>query len=293
MRVIRRKSAGSFRGEVNRIQVLKIIFHHIPKAAGSTFSASLYCRFNPGEVFRVSTKTKHERYALLASFPIRERENLRLVLSHMPFGAHRILGKGWHYYSMARDPEKRVISLVQYIRSNPTHYLHRLCSKCGPIRDLLIHPDAREMRNEMTRYYLLPDQMDSFETIQKAHLDYAISNINKYFPSVGLLEKYDESVVLFSELYKQPPLYYMRLNPSKGKPPLLCKEDREALIEANGIDVQLYAYLEEKFINQTNQRGGDFLQSVNSFKKRNSLYGKYLFLLNVLLFKLKKNCHVQ
>jgi len=267
---------------------MKIIFHHVPKAAGSTFSASLYCHYKPNEVFRVSAKTKFERLSMLESLPQSCKVKLKLLLSHMPFGAHRVVGDDWHYYSIVRDPVKRVVSLYRYILAEPSHYLYDVCSQAGSIDEFINLPAAKEMRNEMTRYFLYPEQMDEDETVQDCHLALAIENIEKHFPSVGLLERYDESMVLFSLVFKHSPLYYLRLNKTSGTPRPLSDLDKKALAEANSVDVKLYKYLRERFERQIVTEGIKIPEDIERFQTQNSIYGKALFLLRIFMFKARE-----
>ncbi len=267
---------------------MKIIFHHVPKAAGSTFSASLYCHYRPDEVFRVGGKKKNERLTILEQLNKGRRKRLRAILSHMPFGAHRIVGEECLYYSIVRDPVKRATSLYRYILSEPSHYLNSHCIKSGSIIEFVNHPQANEMRNEMTRYFLYPEQMDTDETVHDHHLALAIENIENHFPSVGLLERYDESIVLFGSIYQHKPLYYLRLNKTTGAAHPLSDSEIQALSKANSIDIKLYDYLRERFERQLGATQINVPVDIDRFKLRNRIYGKALFLIRVFIFKLRE-----
>ncbi len=100
-----------------------IFFLHIPKAAETTLWSILEKQYGPlqrrlkhGTITAKDDKVRK----LLASG---EAEKLKLIGSHIPFGAHEMTSRSTSYFSLLRDPVKWVCSIYGwktpfYLRKN-------------------------------------------------------------------------------------------------------------------------------------------------------------------------------
>ncbi|MGJ8652867.1 MAG: sulfotransferase family 2 domain-containing protein [Opitutaceae bacterium] len=257
-----------------------LIFHHIPKAAGSVFSSSLAVYFPESAVFRMDyVETNQERIDFIAGLTEKERKRYRLILGHMPFGVHRLLAQQSAYYAFVRHPVKRVLSLCRFICEREHHYLNSKLKEAGSVAAFVRSGCTTETHNEMVRYFCYPEQIDESEPVGPQHLKFAIENIETHFPSVGLSENYDASVVIFSKLYGMSAPFYIRRNQSKGASVVLTDEDKEAVREANTWDMELYEYLQERFQKQLDASLEEDPDAVSRFQKANSSYGRFIYTL--------------
>ncbi|MGJ8648953.1 MAG: hypothetical protein ACSHX4_01220 [Opitutaceae bacterium] len=257
-----------------------LIFHHIPKAAGSVFSSSLAVYFPEREVFRMDyVETNQERIDFIAGLSEEERKRYRLILGHMPFGVHRLLPEESSYYGFVRQPVKRVLSLCRFIREREYHTLNPKLKEAGSIAAFVRSGCTNETHNEMVRYFCYPEQIDESEPVGPQHLEFAKENVETHFPSVGLTENYDASLAIFSKLYGMSAPYYIRRNQSKGAGPVLTDEDKEAVREANTWDMELYEYLQERFQKQLDASLEEDPDAVSRFQKANSRYGRFIYTL--------------
>src|SRR2546426_12314755 len=99
-----------------------VIFLHIPKAAGSTFSSVLEARFDPKRTFIVRDSVRDvER---LKGLTEAERAQLQLITGHLPYGIHEHLSQPFEYITILRNPVERMISHYYYVLRSPDHYLY-------------------------------------------------------------------------------------------------------------------------------------------------------------------------
>jgi hypothetical protein len=258
-----------------------LIFHHIPKAAGSVFSSSLALYYPESEVFRMDyVKRNDERVDYLESLSVSERLRYNLILGHMPFGIHGLFSGTVPYYGFVRDPVKRVLSLCRFIAEREYHYLNPLLQAAnGSLAEFVRSGCTVETHNEMVRYFCERSQISEDEAVTEAHLEAAIQNIEAHFPSVGLTEAYDESLVVFSKLYGVPAPYYVKRNQSRVSPAKPPAEAIEAITEANQLDIQLYDYLKKRFDRQLAEVISQDVDLVSRFQSKNRSYGRMLYLL--------------
>ena len=101
-----------------------LIFHHIPKAGGTTLNAILRQNYKPRRMINIYDTEKCSTWQEFLSMPAEAKQRLQAVVGHMPFGAHRELPDGSQYITFFRDPVKRVVSLYQYVFRKKDHYLY-------------------------------------------------------------------------------------------------------------------------------------------------------------------------
>lgn len=259
---------------------MTLIFHHIPKAAGSTFTSSLAWRYPRSSVFQVSVKERNEeRLEAIQAMSPKQRKDLRFVAGHMPLGAHRLLEQESRYYAFVREPVKRVLSLCGFIRQRPHHYLHEPFKRLNwDVAAFVKASPSTELSNEMVRYFCLPEQVEAGEEIGEMHLGRAIENVDQLFPSVGLSNRYDASVVVFTAHYGLFEPYYMRRNASGGRAEASVDASALAAVRAkNEWDLRFYEHLEKRFDQQLEALLAEKPNAVEAFRRKNQLYGQYLY----------------
>ena len=228
-----------------------LIFQHIPKTGGITLSLWLLQHFDRDKVFHV----RHPQHAQapifggtwgtaedFAALPEEERSRFLCVMGHMPFGIHEHIPRRARYFTVLRDPIKRILSQHgQYNRmvNNQEIESGRVLS----LQEYLEHkPNALE--NHQARFLLAEayhgkSQAERFRLVQEC--------LNEHFLLVGVLEKFEETVLVLNQRMGWPSVPYRRENvgrlkssPREIPPPLI-----ELMRERNRLDFQIHAYAKE------------------------------------------------
>lgn len=225
-----------------------LIFMHIPKTAGITLRYIISNQFNPEEVINTY---KHETGFETIEEKVRT-ENIKCILSHHPFGIHKLVNKPFTYVTMLRDPVDRVISAYYYLHKNPY-----------TIEEFKKKIDRASLMEFITQYdkdfqYFVNNMQTRIASGEydpkMADLKKAKENLKDYFSVVGITEKFDESIYLMKERFGWRNISYKKQNVSMVRP---LKEDvpREIIRmieEKNQLDIELYRCAKENF----QKRGG-------------------------------------
>lgn len=114
----------------------------------------------------------------------------------------------------------------------------------------------------------------SLRTISKAEIEYYIAKLDTELDFVMLLEHLDESLVLLGEdmCWTNSDLYYinrMQSNSVRSKE-VISDATRERLTNFLQPDILLYNHFKAKLLKRLDNRGTEFSQRVDSFKKERS-----------------------
>ncbi len=221
-----------------------LIFQHIPKTAGSTVHNLLNKHYKGQPVYRVfGSYHDHESIQALKNSPETDRRKIALIKGHMPFGLHRYIPGECHYFTVLRDPVKRVISQYFYIKNNPRNPLHApLVGNGWSVADFMREGKSEGMNNGHIRWILGDLQAVPFGEIGPSHLEQAIENLEKHFLSVGINEMFDQSILVLARKlgWKGLP-YYTRKNTNRRKT-AIPDADIDVIREYNRYDIELYRY---------------------------------------------------
>lgn len=250
-----------------------LIFLHIPKTAGSTFHSVLNARY-PRDAIQNVFGSRYTEPAIEA-FMARPREthaHIRLLKGHMPFGLHRNLPGRSAYITFLRDPVDRVMSQYYYVRRNPHNPLHeRVVGGNMSIAEFVSSGIAPGMNNGQCRFLHGDIDEYAFDECPPAMLDAVRANIDAHFLCVGVMERFDESLLLMSQRvgWASPP-HYIRKNVSKTRTSIrsLDDDDREVIESFNQLDLQLYAAARAE-LDKTLSGMPEFADELAAFKDRN------------------------
>lgn len=228
----------------------KLIFLHIPKTAGSTFHMILNKRYKSNDIRNLfGSRYDEPEIKSFMEEPIEEKQNIRLLKGHMPFGMHNYLPKESRYISVLRNPVERVISQYYYIKKNSYNPLHNQVEKDGmTISEFVSSGISVGMNNGHCRF--LNGDLDEYKFNQcdEVLLEQVKENIKRHFIWLGLTERFDESVLVLSKLlgWKSPP-YYIRENVSKNRKSrdLISKEEISVIEKYNSLDMKLYSFVND------------------------------------------------
>jgi hypothetical protein len=174
-----------------------VVFTHIPKTAGTTLRKILDKQYGRRRIFSIY-RPKPEAVERLLRLPQSQRDQYRLITGHWPFGLHEHFSGKSCYISMMRDPVKRLISEYYYILSLPSHYLYSAVTEGGmSLENYVLSDLAPDIDNGQLRLLAGFEGEVPCGSIRDEHLEQAKQNIEKYYPVVGLTERFDESILLF------------------------------------------------------------------------------------------------
>ena len=211
-----------------------LIFLHIGKAAGQTLEAIMRRQYAPHEIAAYSG-----RFGVTPHFSEEELGRARVVMGHIPFGIHRAIPRPSNYTTLLREPVPRVISLYRYIVSTPAHHLHTAVRELDLLSFVTSEIDAMEVDNGQTRQ--LAGDMEAVP--DRSSLRAAQTNLRESFATVGVVERFDETVFLMSRRFGWAWPFYRRRNvTSHSMPNSPSTPDAVAAIrDRNRLDAELYA----------------------------------------------------
>jgi hypothetical protein len=233
-----------------------IIFLHLPKAGGTTLRHVFYDQYKylrKGELYTIN-RTKETPDFL--NLPQKEKDKIKVLVGHFPFGLHEHLRGDFKYVTFMRDPVDRVISAYYYNKGHQSSDVYEIIKinnlTLGEYLDRNIEPWSN---NAMTKHFAGCSLQEFKEECTQEMFEKAKINVLNHCIAVGLTEKFDESLLVFQSVLNWSLPTYERKNITpikKGK-----AEQDVAIIERirslNAYDLQLYelgAYLFQEAYNQ-------------------------------------------
>lgn len=222
-----------------------LIFVHIPKTAGTTLHQVVAKQYDPKRVLYLYGLSVEEAICRLRDLNKSESANVRFITGHKPLGLHRWLDFPVAYMTMLRDPIERTISYYHYIRGNPEHFAHRDARHLS-LEEFVQSGVVGTIVNGQTQYLSSVDgTYPDVSTMSCADLlAKAKNNIREYNVTIGLVERFDESLILFRYLFDWHMPLYVRMNVNKNRPKResLPTGVLDTLKELNVADLRLYEY---------------------------------------------------
>jgi hypothetical protein len=248
------------------------IFLHIPKTAGTTLNHIMERHYPPHQIFSFGPVDGVEAFTQL---PLEQRHAFRLVRGHMAFGLHAYVRPPYRYFTMLRKPVERVISYYYFMLERPEHYLHNSLHENRMGLEAFVASGWSTMaENAQTRmlsgvYHGPPGFGELDETVLEA----AKRNLREQFVTVGLTERFDESLLLLRRYLGWNKIYYQRQNVTRKRPSRRqISPQTLAVIRAhNQLDLELYDYARALMDAQIEAYGPVFQQDLVLFKRKNRL----------------------
>ncbi len=249
------------------------LFLHIPKSAGSTLRYIIKEKYKRrfGVVNWHWTLWKDNNY-LRESFDFKELGKNNIVYGHFNYGLHEFLNQEVQYFTILRDPFKRVQSGYFHILRDSNSAYHTNIKNMSFVEylnsELILDVDNGQVRRISGIGEDVP-----FGELTEEHYNKAIQNIENHFLFVGLTENFNASLYLLSKLMGWKSPYYWTQNKGKNKKQeLINVDDKQKAVELNKWDYKLYDYCEQKLNKQLSETDFD----ENKFLFRNKVYNLIL-----------------
>lgn len=251
---------------------------HIPKTGGTTLNKHLYrhCHANKHDIAENNYLHSGIYYFPSGFFKepnpslspdaqhILARDDLRAVLGHFCFGIHCHVTRPWTYITLLRNPVDRIISL----------FCHLKLAQDMTLEEFALKAPYREIDNDQTRR--ISGLEPALGRCTRSTLARAKDNLCKYFSVVGLTERFDEFLILLQRRFRwNKELYYYlkNVNPNRPSRNTYSKKTLEAIYDRNALDIQLYAFVQQRLEAHIARQGQGFHEQLECYKslKRNAL----------------------
>ena len=188
-----------------------LIFLHIPKAAGRTFYRVLDRQVPREAIYQMDPGGWRKSVEELRTLPEKQLRSFRVVRGHVGFGLHELFPQGARYVTFVRDPVARIVSHYRYVLRSPKHYLHdEVVRRPMSLLDYALSGLSGELENGQTR--LLAALDDAAVALTPQALDSAKRHIEEHFVLAGLVEHFDECLLLLRRALGWTSVLYRREN---------------------------------------------------------------------------------
>lgn len=252
----------------------QLLFHHIPKTAGSTMRGILETLVNPEQVCPAETVQE------LDSIPEDELKQYRVFAGHFSYGVINKVLPNAIWITFLREPNERVISQYhnhlnndripdnwkQRIEENPQWKQYMEEIQGCTLEEWITHPNkwANSITcNRQVQAFLPQDirvKVDDWSIYNKDLLNLAKKNLESRFSFVGIQEYFDLSFTLFSATFGLIPLtgfdsFTTNLNTKKkfGSRYDVDEKLGNLLTKRNSMDWELYEFGSKLFLSRLNR----------------------------------------
>jgi len=254
-----------------------IRFLHIPKTAGTTFTQILNKQYSDVMKFQFSGDREFDinNYNSISK---EQRDKIILFYGHAPIQTGIDFIDAVDTITLLREPIDRVKSFCQHVSEGKSPYLKNsfLQENVFNLDLLLDNVEIFELHNLQTKMLVNNgDCAANFVMNDMGALNKALDNLFNKIIVFGLVEYFDESLMLFEEKFSWDlPIYTKKNKRNKNKLLQFESHHIERIKKINHLDIQLYQQAQERFVEIIKNKNFDKYKLMK-FKKIN----KYQFLL--------------
>ena len=246
-----------------------LIFLHIHKTGGTSFSHAL--RWGTAFGKRHWVPPTDAQGKSFTSMPRAKRKQVRLLQGHFLYGIHEAYPGPTAYVTMMRDPVARIVSSYYYtIKTFPETSIQNISIEAFA-RGESVHREQNAQARRIAG--VRKEEMDGVGADEL--YERAVANIENDFACVGLVERFDESVMLMRHLldWTTYPLYLREKSGVKRPRGVdIPQATRTAIEDVNTVDCRLYNYAQNRLDSQIDTAPIDLDTQLHRFKMLNSFY---------------------
>ena len=278
-----------------------LVFLHIHKTAGTSLRGLLLRQFAAGRVHLMDQHYFRVQQAVdaLAAREVEERRRIDLLVGHVAYGIHALLPRPSTYLTVLREPVARTLSEYYFVRSAPAPYirgvlnakrelsnyerqfqehLRRDSTPANSLEAFLEMLRGSAALNLQTRMiggfvarggYLRP-----YPPLPAAALQTAKNNLRDNIAICGLVERFDESVLLMQATLGWRSACYTVENARRGELHRVpVSKATLSMIERHcALDIELYDYARALFEERLRELPDLTAARLERFRRRNRLY---------------------
>ena len=272
-----------------------LIFSHIEKTAGVTLRSILLRKFPRYFTYEVRTAINPWRLDEFKNLSDKRKTEIKyLHTNHIPFGIHRYLPQPAAYITIVRNPVDRVISEYYSIIRTPSHPAH------DAVKGLSFHDYVTkgvlvsQVQNTQTR--IIAGAGGTFKLscrekpVTRRTLGEAKKNIQEHYLLVGLVERFDETMVLLKRIlgWRMWDIVYRRQNVGNNRPNEVATCTTNIIKRYNKLDFELYEYAKQLFEKRIAEQDSSFSRELRMLRFYNKLYPAWFAIIESRLGKLIK-----
>jgi hypothetical protein len=197
----------------------------------------------------------------------------------MSFGLHAFLPHPSIYLSVLRKPLSRIASYYRYARSSQSMHLHKqVVERDLSLEEFVCSDISHQLDNLQTRMLSGMGYSVGFGQCTAEMLEAAKRNIEVHFVVTGLVERYDETLLLLKNRLGWKDILYYRVNTTDNN--LRGAEITEAaavcIQERNELDIALYEWVSARFAEDVAAQGPGFQRQLALYRLLNRAYGSLI-----------------
>lgn len=250
----------------------KIIFLHIPKAAGTTLRDIIHRQYAADEIYELDSQEFVQAQEDFKQLDPAKKAEITILMGHMYFGLHEFIDFPATYITMLRNPIERVISYYHFVKKLTSHEDYELIKTKNISLQQYCQMGRQNMCNGQTRFL---SGAGASAIGDRPMLAMAKQNLQQNFAVVGIQERFDESLLLLQKKlgWHRAPYYYRRnTNRTNSYSRLeISSETLSVIKKHNELDLELYEYANQIFTRDLEQHH----RSLKTFQIANSIYGRY------------------
>lgn len=249
-----------------------LFFLHIPKTAGTTLNKILDDNFDKQSVFDLYTD---EQRIALRETTYEDIAKYELVRGHVFIANFSDILDGpipFNTFTLLRDPVSRVVSEYYFLKSWPKSHVYSFLNENDISLSEYVtseHPQLR-MRGKNAMVNSLSGV--GLPSIEEG-LEMAWHHLKDRFMFYGILERFDESVLMLNKYLDLGRCFYEQQNVrSKQARHSLTPEEAALIQEHNQADIELYERAYVEFDRRVRVMGEGFQSELRLFTKINEKF---------------------
>lgn len=228
------------------------LFIHVPKNAGTTLRSIVDFHHGIKNTITFYNQNSNQLLDNLDAMLTVGLHDYQALIGHFKYGVHEGLSCDYRYVTFLRDPVARAISSYYERRKTETsHFTKPDGSLLTLAESLLLHRNSYD--NQQLRF-LVGKAED--EPLSMGDVEFAIDILEKDFLFTGLVELFDQSILLLSKHIGWKPCSYRSLN--QGSAHDIDAADIETIAGLNEFDQILVEHVAEKIAAETLKYGALF-----------------------------------
>lgn len=260
------------------MQYASVFFLHLPKTGGTTMRRVLDREYRSARRYEIGEDITGDIRAFRAQ-AWAAGDAPRLVQGHMSYGLHRFVPGPTTYVTLLREPLRRALSDYHYVTSTPDHPIYERVKDMGLV-EYFESGITGQLSNGQVRL-LSGDSLSgdpgvpSNRPMEEADLERARDNLKHGFAAVGVLERFDESILLFRRRLGWQWPFYVRENVTARpyRPEAVDPAGLDRIRELNRLDIRLYESVKASLDAEIAKQGAALARDRMVFQLFNPLWG--------------------